>query len=275
MSLPAPEPGPDLDVSAAAQITTKVALDAHPGGYRLGVQGLSAAELKHLQVLLRLVNANAARPWAIVDEGPTHAVIRPADAGPSADNTPMAVIHLGVDDDARDDALPRRFGAHHLEKALRHVEAHPVSPGAVPPPSTSAVELALFDAPPAPDTEPDTGPAPAAPTVQRAPMGSAQAAGERYRLRRWPPASLVRRDASRTRMASLLSRRALTIEEMSHSTGQSPDDCSTFVKVLCSLDLIQITAPGIPAAVAGPKLETAHRPSRGFLQGLRRRLGLG
>lgn len=60
--------------------------------------------------------------------------------------------------------------------------------------------------------------APTGPEIVKTPVAEGQArhwpASTLFNLRRWPPATLLRRDPGRIRMASLLSRRALNVDDL-------------------------------------------------------------
>lgn len=62
-----------------------------------------------------------------------------------------------------------------------------------------------------------------------------------FKLRRWPPAQLLHQDAHRIRMATLMSRRAVTIEELVKLTQETPERCQTFVQLLRGMNLVDVT----------------------------------
>ena len=72
----------------------------------------------------------------------------------------------------------------------------------------------------------------------------------RYKLRRWPPTPALRGDAARVRMATLLSRRAMTISELASVSQQSQERCQVFVQLLQSMTLIDVVSLAPDGAVA-------------------------
>lgn len=62
----------------------------------------------------------------------------------------------------------------------------------------------------------------------------------RYRLRRWPPALLLRGERARMRLASLLSRQALLMPELVALAGVSELQCEVFLAELHGMGLLQI-----------------------------------
>ena len=51
---------------------------------------------------------------------------------------------------------------------------------------------------------------------------------QRFKLRRWPPAALLRSDPNRIRMATILSRRALNASDLAAISGQAVAECQAF-----------------------------------------------
>ncbi|WP_028601596.1 hypothetical protein [Ottowia thiooxydans] len=100
----------------------------------------------------------------------------------------------------------------------------------------------------------------------------------RFKLRRWPPAILLRGDATRIRMATILSRRALSVGDLSIVCQQPVSVCETFLQVLRAASLIDMVEQPVaetPAPASGSKAH-ASRPkfSSGLISSIRRRLGL-
>lgn len=77
-----------------------------------------------------------------------------------------------------------------------------------------------------------------------------------FKLRHWPPAQLLHQDPSRLSMATLMSRQAVTVEELVKITKEPPERCHTFVQLLRSMNLVDVTnaqavpGPEHPASVA-------------------------
>jgi hypothetical protein len=111
-------------------------------------------------------------------------------------------------------------------------------------------------------------------------------ASRRFKLRRWPSADVLRGDPAAMRMATFMSRNALSIAQLAALTGQPEDACSRFIGVLQGAKLlIELVAAGeqggsvvLPlaatataAAAAAPAAAPARR---GLMASLRRHLGL-
>lgn len=95
----------------------------------------------------------------------------------------------------------------------------------------------------------------------------------RYRLKRWPPEVLLHADASRIRLATLLSRRQLAIADLSKISGQSVERCQTFVQLLLGFGLLEASANPIPSPTQPSPVQAA-AGSPGLIGSIRRRLGL-
>jgi len=122
---------------------------------------------------------------------------------------------------------------------------------------------------------PTAAEAPAAAPVQINPL--------RFKLRRWPPAALLRSDPNRIRMATLLSRRALNAAELATISQQPVQECQAFLTTLQTTGLVDVQkAPVAPPAGSAPaQAAAAPKPAapapafaRGLISGIRRRLGL-
>ena len=105
----------------------------------------------------------------------------------------------------------------------------------------------------------------------------------RFKLRRWPPAALLRSDPNRIRMATLLSRRALNAAELATISQQPVQECQAFLTTLQTTGLVDVEkAPVAPPAGSAPaQAAAAPKPAapapafaRGLISGIRRRLGL-
>lgn len=98
-----------------------------------------------------------------------------------------------------------------------------------------------------------------------------------FKLKRWPPQSILGGSLEKIQIATFLSRRPLTMAQLIELSGKSQQTCVAFVKSLDLIGLLQwevaalagavATIPTIPAPAASPGV-------RGLLRGIRRRLGL-
>ena len=106
---------------------------------------------------------------------------------------------------------------------------------------------------------------------------------QRFKLRRWPPAALLRSDPNRIRMATILSRRALNASDLAAISGQAVAECQAFLQSLQTTGLVEVQqeAPATPQAPQNPqpsqpRAAAVAKPTfaRGLISGIRRRLGL-
>jgi len=123
---------------------------------------------------------------------------------------------------------------------------------------------------------------PAAPvSAAGAPDGVAPA---RFKLRRWPSVQQLRGDALRIRMATLMSKHPLSVDELAHLIDLPLSVCVEFIDGLHSANLLVASAASAPrapaaanqpgAAAAGSTAMPAAPPKTGLLASIRRRFGL-
>ena len=98
----------------------------------------------------------------------------------------------------------------------------------------------------------------------------AGATHKRYRLKRWPPQSLLSQNPSYPKLAAYLSRRAITLTEFKALAVKDEAKCWGFLMKLEALDLV-----AIETAEQSPPAESRQPGKRGGLFALlRKRLGL-
>ena len=235
---------------------------------RLGAYKLPAAEVVLLQTLLRLYAHGSSFRWTFVTAPPYDAVLvdGTTEEGTSPDVARMAkaVLRLTrMGSEAEPNTLQRPIRADRLQDWLKATEHDLLEtrPATLLPDSV--------------DTQPIARPAsaPAAPAIAISPV--------RFKLRRWPPAALLRSDPNRIRMATLLSRRALNAAELATISQQPVNECQAFLQTLQTTGLVEVEQekPAAPAAApqaAAAPTTVAAKPAfaRGLISGIRRRLGL-
>jgi hypothetical protein len=116
------------------------------------------------------------------------------------------------------------------------------------------------------------------------PAAGGDAAGQRFRLRRWPGTNLLQTSRYAVRMASFLSSRSLSSDELVKLSGASQADCAEFLDTLSGAGLLRVSevdaapaaSPAGPAGTADDTAQTAPspRPSRTLLASLRAKLGI-
>jgi len=222
---------------------------------RLGTFGLDAAIVRHIGVLLRFLDHQNSQRWQLVDAPPMDLLVTtPQLRNELPDHlrqSARAIVEYGARDDDTPSPhdLPRHFRSRHLEAVIKGLDA--------PAQRTAAEAL------------------PAAAHASPPPAPVAKTESSQFRLLRWPPAALVRRDPTRTRLAAMLTRAPISVEELAQRSGQSLQACLNFVNALQSVGLIESTRSNpAPIATANPE-----RPRKslatGLINSLRRHLGLG
>ena len=227
---------------------------------RLGTYKLPAAEVILVRTLMRLYAHDSAFRWTFVDTAPYDALLVD---GTTADGNngeaarlARAVLKLTrMNEGDGSDTIERPLRADKLQAWLKRAERDFVV------------------------TRPMTQPG--EPVVEAAPSGPTP--GIRFKLRRWPPATMLRNDPQRIRMATLMSRRALQVSELATISGQPLNECQTFVRNLQLVGLLDVqeaapppAAPAVGTAPAASAAATPARPSfaRGLIGNIRKRLGL-
>ena len=223
---------------------------------RLGTYELPPGEVVLVQTLFRLYGQNKPFPWTFVTAPPYDALLVDGMAtARAAQAEPMAKAVLRLTRMNAADApgtLQRPIRADRFQGWLHTIEADLLEPATAPPPPTAPR--------PAPAAAETTGP-------------ESAAAAARFKLRRWPPAILLRADPQRIRLATLLSRRALSSAELAQLSQQPQADCQGFLSLLQNAGLIEredvAPTPRAPATAAAPP-----RARLGLVASIRRRLGL-
>lgn len=210
---------------------------------RLGAHALSPGEVVLVQTLFRLYGRDRPFPWTFVTAPPYDALLVDGTATDQAEHMARAVLRLTRMNAAdAPGTLQRPIRADRFQDWLRAIEADLLEPTLVPPPAAVG------------------------------PMGQVEAV--RFRLRRWPPAILLRADPRRVRLATLLSRRALCSVELAQLSQQTPAECQSFLSLLQSAGLVERDHPMPASGVTATPPAAPHRARPGWVASIRRRLGL-
>lgn len=234
---------------------------------RLGAYKLPAAEVVLVQTLFRLYSHGDTFRWTFVTAPPYDALLvdGTTDEGmnPDVDRMAKAVLRLTRMNSGRaPNTLERPIRADRLQDWLKSTEHDLLQTR----PATLIEEA----------TQPDAVEAEA--TTPAAPINPV-----RFKLRRWPPAALLRSDPNRIRMATLLSRRALNAAELATISQQPVQQCQAFLTTLQTTGLVDVEKETVapPAGSAPAQAAAAPKPAaaapafaRGLISGIRRRLGL-
>ena len=228
------------------------------GPLRCGVQGLPAAETTLVRTLFKLYHHGASDfRWALVDVPPYDAMLVDSNANHAevaqGHPTVKAVLTVGSTGPAASpNTLTRPLRSEMLEAWLLQVQRQFSSPTG------------------------STAPAQALPTLATA---SEAREPDAYKLSRWPPAAVLRNDASLIRMATALSRRPMTLIELARLSQQPVERVRSFVRVLRKADLLERPAP-VRAARHSPQNDSPRRSAapekieRSLISRIRLRLGL-
>lgn len=227
---------------------------------RLGTYLLPPAEVVLIRTIMRLFAQNRDFGWVFADEGPYDALIMD---GALAKDNDKEVAHLArvVLKLTSGRSLPSR---HTLQRPIKAEKLQ------------EWLETAALDLPRQGHASP------------QGPVSVLAMKEARFKLLRWPPNTVLQNDASRIRMATLLSRRALQLAELAELSQQSLDACIAFIERLMPMQLIACEsmaplAAGAPAANAQQPLmpapvttpTAAQAPlQRGLIGAIRRRFGL-
>ena len=233
---------------------------------RLGAYQLPAAEVVLVQTLFRLFAHGDTFRWAFVTAPPYDALLVDASGADhrSAGALPEAKAVLRLTRMHAPDApntLQRPIRADRLREWLHRTELDLLDTHVLPQPVDTLIEQAES----------------LAIETERALQTSAL----RFKLRRWPPAVVLRGDPTRIRMATLLSRRALSSAELAGISGAPIDECQSFMQLLQTTGLVALhqDAPA-PVSQPTPAAHSSDTPpphqrtfGRGLIAGIRRRLG--
>ena len=135
----------------------------------------------------------------------------------------------------RSDRLVAWLNAAELERLQQ--PAAQAAPAVAPPPAAHAAVVARRDAPAGPAAVGNEGPA--------------------WRLRRWPAPALLGKDAIRIRLATMLSRRAMSLPELAALARVPLAHCQQFVTELQRQGLIDVLPSSHQTRVPRPEARTA------------------
>lgn len=228
---------------------------------RILVAGLTEADRRRLEVFLLVDSDRLREDWRIVGEGPVDVYLYDADEPPTilgcVDQAPhqVRVVDAGRHPGPPDLAtLWRPLQYDDFVDILAAVEQ------GTPTPLTVAAAPVITPAAPLPP------PAPPAPA--------------RFRLRRWPGSSLLEAIPQGLRMASFITVRHLSAEELSVLSGVALDQCQHFLATMTDNDLLRAepveqrgwnSASALPRATQGTSRAGL---DRSLLTSLRAKLGI-
>lgn len=232
---------------------------------RLLLKNLTPPEWAKVVAYLRLAQDRLRVDWEVAAEGDAHVVLyggEEAETITGLVHEPVLRAHLSAHASAPGD-LARPLCYEPLVALLLRAEAL-----LLPVAATQAGGHAPTAAP-AVSTAP--GAAAAAAAVPAA-LSAVLRAGETYRLRRWPPAALIKGNRHHLRVATFLSTRAMRLDELVFLSNVDEATCRRFVQSLADAGLLERQGAR-SAAAPGAKPRTA--TGMGVLGRIRRAFGLG
>lgn len=254
---------------------------------KLGIEGLESADVSRVRILLRLLTGNPQFAWVYAAEGPFDALL----AGDGETQTRCAVVIdvLPAGSTAYAGAICRPIEADALEALLLTLQnqLQPTVFGELLPGSddifgsfeaTHAAPLAPTPAPVQMLVTPAVTSTVVASSTRLTADLMAASGTEEYKLKRWPPQAVLRDSRDRIRLANLISRKSLTVEQMVQGSGISRAEVQAFVTVLQSFGIVSVALAATGSSV--PRLSTAtcaaprQKQKRSFLSAIRRKLGI-
>lgn len=249
---------------------------------RLGLTGISAAEVSLVSTLFRLHRVDPSFIWTLASEPPFDALLADINCSPdqyeALKGAGTKLMRLGGIDCAGPDTLPRPIRSDLLVRWLNSIEVEILHSSRDPFASTSVDSLQGHNS-----LSPRTL-APMREQAKTTPAPAAVPAHLRQKLRRWPTAALLAGEVNRIRMATMLSRRPLSVVELSNATRVPVEECSAFWAQLQAASLLEtvasptltetsaVTMPSEPSTQPTPS--KARGIGRSLLQSIRHRFGL-
>ncbi|WP_426109920.1 hypothetical protein [Massilia sp. PWRC2] len=255
-------------------------------GLKLGSIGLEPKDVAYLRALVRLYAHTEKLSWSFADVAPYDALLAGRSANPRLlagfKGVVVNLVGAAVAGQAGADTLAYPLHPEQLREWLKLREASLLqaqAPAPMPTPASVAVPVTAASA----TIAAAPAPAPALPAASARATAAASAvvsSGRLYQLRRWPDVGLLNEHPAALRMATLISRKALSTAQLAALTDQSESACRRFIGTLLRAGLlIEERAPDTHAGTAAASLNvamaTAVAPVRqGLLASLRRHLGL-
>jgi hypothetical protein len=209
------------------------------------VQDVEESDVSKLRALLHVARHRFASDWTVVFDGDADLVFFGTDEPTTVSgmlDPPMATVRLvSANPPLPVGHTPSRtceLAYEPLVELLLGLEDRSAQLSAM---STSTQRTMSVQSLTAPIPMPVTAVSAAANSTTTATTISATANNSAFRLRRWPEAAVLRAGRYSVRLASFLSTRHLSLEELSRLSNVDLMECRTFVDMLMKLDLIDCT----------------------------------
>lgn len=208
---------------------------------RLGTNDLAPKDVAYVRALVRLFAHTEKLNWSFADALPYHAVV--TRSGAPADFAGVVLTLAEKPASADSIAYPVRANQFRDWLKLRHD-------------SLLGEERQVASAP-----------------VENR-SDNAAVTGPRFKLRRWPGPEVLKGDPMAMRMATFMSRNALSVQQMAALTGQAEEACGSFVARLRAAGLLVELVELAPTASSIDVPAPAAPARMGLMASLRRHLGL-
>ena len=251
--------------------------------FRLGQWQLPESEISLIRAYFRLYAQNPGFRWNFVEEPPFDALL--IDESVTDINSVLKKfaprISMLVTWEQKNNSgsfLQRPLRSDNLEKWLRRIE-YEISQQE----SSSERSVLTSDASSTIQAANSALPTFSRPTGMGGDEKPASHSSEYFKLRRWPPAMLLQKNPVRTRLATMLLRRAMRLEEMTAITQRPLQECVSFLNLLKNSGLIEVYAEAVPIPQPQPsasKLQSEEEKMpkipvvKGFIAMFRRKLRL-
>lgn len=263
---------------------------------RLGLAGLTAAEERLVATLFRLHGIDCSFIWTLADQSPFDALLVDAQC-PETEFQPLIgkhthVLRLDQHGVQSEGVMSRPIRSDQLLNWLNSIEISLLhSPGfatATTAPFLSPLELTSDQpqlkptaVPPAPLRRTATTPS----KPQLPPQWALRNGSTEYKLKRWPPQSLLNKDVVKLRVATMISRRAMSLQEAANLSHIPTQRCEEYLLEWVSHGLVSMcnrpVAPSrscMPATPAPSQHAARPVPRHGFgaslIHSIRKRFGI-
>ncbi len=234
--------------------------------WRIGIKGFQPNEENLIKALIRLMSADNDFPWVYSPEMPADAYIVSLAEEHQKSNLETESIEIVVASHPEVNAQFRRpIDGPRLHACLNHLSAKIKSLGFSSVDKSYSVTAELRSA--------------ALQDIPQSTSNTGEADQEKYKLHRWPPQLTIRENKERIRLSNLLGRKAMSVHDLSVTSGVSLEECKSFIAVLRSLQLVSVTEPTAQKQTVAPRtVSEKNHPapvvSRGLVSSIRRKLGL-
>ncbi len=254
---------------------------------KLGLFGLPQAEVRLIATLFRLHSIEPSFIWTLPAQAPFDAILVDASV-PESDMAPLRIngariMRLSAPGQKLEGEMPRPIRSDRLIAWLNSIEVgllHGERDGAASTASHSTVAAALDRQTPSGATKPPSAPM----NADQATQLDLSDQELTFKLKRWPPSYVVEKDVNRIRLATVLSRKPISLKELTALARIGEHECKTFIQTVATLGLLlverrvekspeQDLLTEFPMKVE-PSKPVAKRGGFALISSIRRRFGL-